>query len=366
MKSRKNKMLEIYDFLKQAIDSGKYKTGELLPTDMQIADKFGTSRPTVARAVQKLKDEGLIGRKAGYGTYVSQKAHANNINEDAEQTFGLLIPALGETEIFEPICGQIANLADEFNFNLVWGGGGTVGNRDANIAETLAQKYISQRVNGVFFTPLELVEDAFEKNQHVLNLLSKAGIPVVLLDNDFAKPPQRSDYDLIGIDNIEAGFVMCNHLIEKGCRNIAFVTKPNVANTVQLRIMGALEAVKQAGSSVSLTIHSVESEMTDLAQNFKKNKKLDGIICYNDAAAANLIVELDEIGIDIPGELKVCAFDDVKYAKLIRTPLTTYHQPCREIGTAAVDTMLSRVRNPDDSARRVLLKGELIVRKSTK
>ena len=59
------------------------------------------------------------------------------------------------------------------------------------------------------------------------------------------------------------------------------------------------------------------------------------------------------------------AFDDVKYAKLLKTPLTTYKQPCRDIGTAAVETMMSRLKNPNLCARKVLLHGQLIKRAST-
>ena len=56
---------------------------------------------------------------------------------------------------------------------------------------------------------------------------------------------------------------------------------------------------------------------------------------------------LDDRGVKIPEDLKISAFDDVKYAKLLKTPLTTYKQPCRDIGTAAIETMISRIKNPD-------------------
>ena len=48
--------------------------------------------------------------------------------------------------------------------------------------------------------------------------------------------------------------------------------------------------------------------------------------------------------------MKIAAFDDVKYASLIKTPLTTYRQPCLDIGTAAVETMVSRIQNPGDGS----------------
>ena len=154
MKSRKNKTQEIYDFLKKEISAGAYEMGELLPTDLQISNKFKASRPTVAKAVQKLVDENILGRKAGFGTFLKNKPH--NASTSDKITLGLLIPSLGKTEIFEPICGQIASLADSHNFNLMWGNAGFNYGDNAQIAEQLAKKYINEGVDGVFFTPLEL------------------------------------------------------------------------------------------------------------------------------------------------------------------------------------------------------------------
>ncbi len=44
----------------------------------------------------------------------------------------------------------------------------------------------------------------------------------------------------------------------------------------------------------------------------------------------------------IPREFRIVGIDDVEYAKLLPVPLTTIHQPCREIGQAAMAAMLDR------------------------
>ena len=54
---------------------------------------------TVVKAVQQLQQQGLLVRRPGSGTYV-----ANEGTNDSGLVFGLLIPELGQTEIFEPIC----------------------------------------------------------------------------------------------------------------------------------------------------------------------------------------------------------------------------------------------------------------------
>jgi len=69
-------------------------------------------------------------------------------------------------------------------------------------------------------------------------------------------------------------------------------------------------------------------------------------------------------GIRIPDDVRLVGIDDVSYATLLPVPLTTIRQPTREIGEAALRTMLDRLRTPRLPPREILLDGELVVRKS--
>ena len=66
----------------------------------------------------------------------------------------------------------------------------------------------------------------------------------------------------------------------------------------------------------------------------------------------------------VPEEVRLAGFDDVYYAQHLRVPLTTLHQPCQDLGTAAVELMLSRLRDPQRAPRTVTIPGTLIVRAS--
>ena len=90
----------------------------------------------------------------------------------------------------------------------------------------------------------------------------------------------------------------------------------------------------------------------------------DGVVCANDFTAANLMKALNEIGVSVPGEVRLVGFDDVKYASLLPVPLTTIRQPCVELGAAAVFTMMARLRNPSHPPRDILLDFKLVVRQS--
>src|SRR5512132_3202484 len=93
------KYQKVYATLRREIESGRWKPGDRLPSEADLVRSFDTSRITVGRAVRDLQAEGLVQRRAGSGTYV---APARRSTEGL--SFGLLIPDLGETEIFESIC----------------------------------------------------------------------------------------------------------------------------------------------------------------------------------------------------------------------------------------------------------------------
>ncbi len=358
--SRRTKHRRVFEHVLADIESGKLKDGERLPSEAELVQQFAASRPTVARALRDLQNLGLVERKVGSGTYV-RKAQ----KPIESWRFGLLIPGLGSTEIFEPICGQLARLAQRQHHTLLWGDfGDRRSEADPGLIEQVCNSYIRQLVAGVFFAPLELTADKDRVNQSVITALEAAGIPIVLLDRDIVAFPQRSRFDLVGIDNHRAGYLVADHFIKLGCRRIDFLARPGSAPTVMLRIAGYREALLSNGIAPDPQwVH--HGEPTD--EQFVHRIAGDGataIICANDLTAANLMRTLDALGLSVPQRIRVAGFDDVHYAELLHPSLTTIHQPCADIGAIAMQTMLERIGNPTFPARDILAQPTLIVRQS--
>ena len=216
---------QVYGALERGIRSGQWKHGERLPSEAELVRQFGASRITVGRAVRDLQLAGLVERRAGSGTFVREP-------RAGAMSFGLLIPDLGETEIFEPICqGMLASpLAREHA--LVQGSFPGPGASKEERAWELCRQYVERRVSGVFFAPLELTPAKDEVNRRIARALDEARIPVVLLDRTVEPYPQRGHHDLVGIDNRRAGYLVTEHLQRAGARRIAFLGMPNSAATV--------------------------------------------------------------------------------------------------------------------------------------
>lgn len=345
----------IYEALLEEIQTGVYKPGERLPSEAALCERFDASRITVAKAFQSLQQEGLVRRRPGSGTYVEKNASATS------QQFGLLIPDLGTTEIFEPICQGLMSSPDAAAHSLAWGN--VLGREDAaSTMERLCRQYIAQKVAGVFFAPTEFA--GAEHNHHIAKMLAQANMPVVLLDRDYEAYPNRSNFDFVGIDNRRAGYIQTQHLVQAGAKKIVFAMRPGSANTVDARAAGYREAMFEHFNGSVGTVVGGDFEDKEFVSAFMKREKPDGIVCANDVTAARLMRTLLSLGYRVPDDVRMIGLDDVGYARYLPTPLTTLRQDCIELGIVAMSVMLERIERPSHPVVDVRVKTELVVRES--
>jgi DNA-binding LacI/PurR family transcriptional regulator len=281
-------------------------------------------------------------------------------------SFGLLIPDLGVTEIFEPICQGISQGKNGDHHDLIWG---PLFDRDASQeiqAERLCEHYVLRRVAGVFFAPLESTEGKDEANLKIAKNFEDAGIPLVLLDRDIVEYPKRSRYDVVGIDNHRAGLVMTEHLLDVGAQRIVFFARPYSAPTVTIRIMGYRSAMEARGRDrVEQNVCFADPTDGGAVEELLKLHRPDAILCANDLTAVQLMTTLVKLGVRIPADVRLTGMDDLKYARLLQVPLTSIRQPGLAIGATAMVAMRDRVANPEVPARNFLVDFELMVREST-
>lgn len=348
--------------LRAEIAAGAYSGGKKLPSESQLVARFGASRPTVIRALHDLQQEGLIERRAGSGTFVRNQPAA-----PLARVLGLLVPGRGGTEVLDVICGELGSLARLAGYGLLWGRSThPLQDRtlDAQLAEEACQQFIARQVSGVLFAPFERYDQSDQVNLRLLDMLGQAGIPVVLLDRDVARFPLRSEFDMVGIDNVQAGFLMAEHLIRLGCKQLRFLLEPGSASTLDARLAGVREALLSHGISPAASLRCEGSPEDSAFVKRMLRGKVEAVICGNDFTAARLLKSLTALGIRVPHELRISGFDDVRYATLVSVSLTTIHQPYRELALVAFRTLEERIREPTLPVRTILLKPSLVVRDS--
>ena len=355
------KYRKIFDQLSRDILAGRYQAGQKFPSEAALVGRFGASRITVGHAVRELQQKGLVDRVAGSGTYVRAAPHRGR----QSPVFGLIIPNLGETEIFEPICRAIAAAPDARNHALLWlhAGEGSSGKEDE--ALQLARQCVARAVAGVFFAPLEMAAGSAAVNQRVMKMLKDAGIPVVLLDRRPEEHPgenaARGRCDLVGIDNQHAGYLATSHLLRLGARRIGFMAYRGQATTVKARMHGYRDALADAKVKDARTFYLNPNVPAVLPAGASA---CDAFVCANDRIAGRLMHVLLARGLRIPQDVRLVGIDDVNYASLLPVPLTTIHQPCRDLGETALRAMLERLDRPQMPARDILLDCSLVVRES--
>jgi LacI family transcriptional regulator len=372
MSEQPSKHGDISRALTTEILAGKFRKSGKLPSEIQLAQRFQVSRPTIGRALLTLQDDGLVERRPGSGTYVLD-SHGTSSRTSARsiRQLGLLVPNLRHTEIFETICGELANLTRVHDFGL-WGGDqGTTGHpvneprMSVDEAGQLCERFIERGLAGVFVVPFEHQADRDEANIRILTRLRQAGIPIVLIDRDAAAFPRRSDYDLVGVDNFAGGYLLAEHLIKLGLKRLVYVTKPFTASTVEQRIAGAQSAMLANGIEVPRDFVRTGDPLDQkFVRTITQSKRVEGVLCTSDHIAAQLLQTLNRLKVRVPDDLRLVGFDDVRFANLLTIPLTTMQQPCRDIALTAFNCMQERILNPSLPARLITLPPQMIVRET--
>ena len=356
------KYLAVANTLKREILSGKYESRDRFPSEEALARRFSVSRPTIERALRELKREGLLASRSGSGSYLTFAAR------NATGAIGVIAPDYRKIDFFTDLCDRIASSARKAGYDTLLG---DVSVPDAEErgrwALAIAKAYASRRIAGVLLEPVDLIPGSHEATKKVLDVLEAKNVPVVLIDRDYLPPPERSSYDLVGIDNFQAGYRLARHLLDTGARRIRFLTQSDYATTIRGRISGVAQAVIDAGLSWR-SDHVVETDPGDIA-TFRRlmsgKNGPDAFVCRNDPLAAKLLQTLSALGIEVPKTAKVAGFDDAKIASFLNPPLTTIRQPVKRIAQTAVESILQRIRNPALAPRSILLDTQMVVRRST-
>ncbi|MCQ2395742.1 MAG: GntR family transcriptional regulator [Kiritimatiellae bacterium] len=348
----------LFDALKKEILSGKYASNEPFPSVRGLIRRFGLSDRTVRHALDELFAQGLISREQGRGTFVTRRGSMRKI--------GLVVPGTVYAEFFQPIVGEISRLAQKNGYTLLFGNITSASpKRRAAQAKAFAKQLVKEGVAGVIFQPLEFLAEAPRLNAAITAIFDKAGVPLVLIDYDIVPPPGRSGYDLVGINNHEAGFRLANHLLSAGAKRIHFMMRPDCAWSVHSRMNGVATAMAGAGKTGFRTLIAEADDLNALRRHLRRGRP-DAFVCANDTTAAKFKLTLERAGLRVPADVMLAGFDDIQLASLMTPPLTTIHQPCAEIGAAAFETLFGRIDNPSAPAREIYLPAPLVIRESAK
>lgn len=355
------KYRQILEDLRDKIRKGIYKTGQQVPTEMDLAKEYGVARQTVQSAFRELVNEGLVERRAGSGTFVRSSLEGKGKRL-------VLVRPVGEgwrTDIFGLVSQELKRLAGQSGYfvleDVLLGQDEVKGNGE------LLTLIREEQINGVWFGAREWNPTNTARDKKLAEDLRAAKVAVVLIDRDVTTWPDRSDFDLVSMDNFHAGFRLGNHLLEgNGKTSLAFVCRPHSAPTVPARAAGLFEAMRLKRISPCPDWIQEGELNSKFFNQLLSNPRFDTFVCANDETAMALLSQLLTSGRKVPNDYRVASFDDTEAAsKAIPVPLTSFRQPVLAIADAAFKRLVERIEKPSLSPQSILLTGDLRQRAST-
>lgn len=353
-----------------------HPAGQKLPSTRDIAVEHGVSIVTASRALQVLRDKGLIetsGRSRS--VLVGQPGVPVNSTLVLER-FGLLLRSTpGPWQAASrsvPMKGFLAAAKEQ---------GIQVEHERFELDDLTSVAEVSRQirwavdlgVKGVFLMPARHSEPSARQDEAFLTACQQAGIGVVLVERNLRGLARALDHDLVATDDLDGGMVSTQHLIEQGRKRVAFVTG-SPTSSHEGRVAGYLMAMYHASRGTGPARKPIVFEQRsglptkdayeELADRVVA-AKVDGVVCYQDYTAVGLMIELLTRRLQVPQDVAITGFDNLPIGNSFALGVTTYEYPALAIARQAIRVMRARLQDRDAPVVKVIVPGKLIVRESS-
>lgn len=172
------------------------------------------------------------------------------------------------------------------------------------------------------------------------------------------------------IDNVGGATIAVEHLLNLKHKRIGIISGPIDVSSSMERLEGYKLALKYAGIAfdeelVQIGNYQIESGIVAAKKLLLLKKRPSAIFCFNDEMAIGAISALKDNGVDVPKDMSIIGFDDIRFAKFLSPSLTTIQQPVEHIGQASVDMLVKLINNKKLDNKYIELPVKLIIRNST-
>jgi LacI family transcriptional regulator len=323
-----------------------------------VARAAETSTKTVSRVLNNEPNVRASVRERVLATMAELKyrplASARSLATNRSFMIGLLYDNLSPSYIMEVQAGVLEACEAQHYSMMVQ----PLVSTAANFVERVEEILQRHRPDGLILTP------PITDHARLLTSLRSHNVP-------FASIAPRHPKGCISVmlDERTAAATMVQHLVTLGHRRIAHILGDPKHGAGLWRLAGYRDGLKRAG----LTEHpeymvqgrfSFESGVAATRQLLALKRRPTAIFAADDDMAVGAIWAASQAGVPVPQELSVCGFDDTRIAAQTWPPLTTVHQPVREMGRRCAEELLRWV-NGKGNATMVEVNYEMRIRAST-
>lgn len=322
-------------------------------TMADIAKVSGVSITTVShvinktRAVRQETESAVISAIAAVGY-----RHQNHSNATGTKMLGLASSAISNPSFHDLLRG-VEQAASRVGYSLL------VADTHDELAVELRvmTELVSRQVEAILIAPAPGESTA-------VDYAVGEGVPVVVMDRSI-----DADVDQIGAENIESTASLVEHLASIGHTKIAMISGLPGLSTTRERIAGfKLGATRH---DLSLGKDRIVSGLGDddaaeqvMLQLMGSADPPTALVMGNNRTTIGAMRAARRLGIEIPRDVALVAFDDFEWADLFHPRLTVIAQPTASIGEQAVELIMSRLDEPERISRRLTLTPSFIHRDS--
>lgn len=306
-----------------------------MPTIEDVAKQAGLSRTTVSRVINDQpyvsdeKRQCVLQAMEELG-YVPNSS-ARRLRSQKTDTLAVLLPRI-TNPFFSHLIEAMEVKASKWGYQVIICQTHGSKEKELDYLELLKTK----QVDGVIMT-------AVHNEWNVIDPYRTSG-PIVLCNENVedAKVP------VVFINQEKAAYEATIHLIEQGCKQLAFLSGEEESTITKLRRRGFMEALRQRDLSYitddsfsrAIDINSGRQIYHEIHHTYPE---IDGIFSGSDEVAAGIVYEATQRGVRIPEELSIVGFDNQTISMLMNPSITTVEQPIYQMGEKCVELLIHQI-----------------------
>lgn len=271
-------------------------------------------------------------------------------------TIGLLLPDFTHP-FFAEVAKNVAQAVRPHGYHVLI----SYFEEDAELEVRETDSLLARQVDGLIIASAQSPDhlELFER-------IRQRKVPYVLID----RPIPGVNASFVGVNNEVVGRIATEHLLARGCRDIAHLRGPDMG-IAEARLEGYRRALAKHGLAMR-NRYVVEAGFRDetgyqaMRQLLRLEPIPDGVFCFNDPVAIGAMQAVREAGLDVPQDVCVVGAGNVHYSDVLAVPLTTVDQGTSEIGKRAAELLLERIGAKRAlRPKRVMIAPKLVVRQSS-
>ncbi|MFH0797476.1 MAG: GntR family transcriptional regulator [Candidatus Omnitrophota bacterium] len=353
--------LQIKEDIRTRIISGQMKPEDKLPSETTLADEYGVSRMTSRQALIELINESILYRIPGKGTFVAGRRDGSNIDTGLTNRLIMLITPDLQQSFYYQIIRSTERTLTKNGYELIL--------RSAREDPLEERKCLQKILEGAVKGLILIAEKYSVTNLDILQKVRRR-IPIVMVD--VAVPGLATD--LVISDDQKGGFLITEHLIESGHKNILHLSGPEGDSSAEKRLSGYQTALKKHNLKYQTDLvrftewHVAEgySETKKFFLNGANKEKVTAIFACNDEVACGAFKALSDLGIKVPSNVALAGYGNLDICRFLEIPLTTVDQSTAEMGQTASQMILNKISGQREfkESKTVVIPTKLVIRQS--